>query len=133
MRSVHVDIGINGAFLTRRWEEPENWMRLTAELGQSWAVMDGYSKLHACCQYAHAAVDAVLAATSDMNEPDEIDEINVATHRLALPMTNAAPATTLAGKFSLPHIVATTIVHRHADVAAFAAGTLNEPRVEAIL
>lgn len=33
MRTVHVDIGINGAFLTRRWEEPENWMRLTRELG----------------------------------------------------------------------------------------------------
>ena len=33
MRTVHVDIGINGAFLTRRWEEPENWMRITAELG----------------------------------------------------------------------------------------------------
>jgi D-erythrulose 1-phosphate 3-epimerase len=31
--TVHVDIGINGAFLTRRWEEPENWMRLTRELG----------------------------------------------------------------------------------------------------
>jgi sugar phosphate isomerase/epimerase len=30
---VHLDIGINGAFLTRRWEEPENWMRLTRELG----------------------------------------------------------------------------------------------------
>jgi hypothetical protein len=28
-----LDIGINGAFLTRRWEEPENWMRLTKELG----------------------------------------------------------------------------------------------------
>ena len=32
-RTVHLDIGINGAFLTRRWEEPENWMRLTKELG----------------------------------------------------------------------------------------------------
>jgi sugar phosphate isomerase/epimerase len=32
-RAIHVDIGVNGAFLTRRWEEPENWMRLTAELG----------------------------------------------------------------------------------------------------
>ncbi len=30
---VILDIGINGAFLTRRWEEPENWMRLTAEMG----------------------------------------------------------------------------------------------------
>ena len=32
-RSARLDLGINGAFLTRRWEEPENWMRLTAELG----------------------------------------------------------------------------------------------------
>src|SRR5438105_8051505 len=33
MRAVRLDIGVNGAFLKRRWEEPENWMRLTAELG----------------------------------------------------------------------------------------------------
>jgi len=32
-RAISIDIGINGAFLTRRWEEPENWMRLTHELG----------------------------------------------------------------------------------------------------
>jgi len=32
-RTVHIDIGIDGAFLTRRWEEPDNWLRLTAELG----------------------------------------------------------------------------------------------------
>jgi len=32
-RTLHLDIGINGAFITRRWEDPENWMRLTAELG----------------------------------------------------------------------------------------------------
>jgi len=35
-RTLHLDIGINGAFLTRRWEEPDNWMRLTAELGYPW-------------------------------------------------------------------------------------------------
>lgn len=33
MRTVEIDIGINGAFLSRRWEEPDNWMRITAELG----------------------------------------------------------------------------------------------------
>jgi len=32
-RSVSVELGINGAFLTRRWEEPDNWMRLTREIG----------------------------------------------------------------------------------------------------
>jgi hypothetical protein len=32
-RNLHLDIGINGAFLTRRWEQPDNWMRLTRECG----------------------------------------------------------------------------------------------------
>jgi hypothetical protein len=32
-RSVRLQIGVNGAFITRRWEKPENMMRLTAETG----------------------------------------------------------------------------------------------------
>jgi sugar phosphate isomerase/epimerase len=32
-RKVHLDIGINGAFLTRRWEQPDSFMRLTREAG----------------------------------------------------------------------------------------------------
>ncbi len=32
-RTVKIELGINGAFCTRRWEEPENWMRITRELG----------------------------------------------------------------------------------------------------
>jgi sugar phosphate isomerase/epimerase len=33
MKPLKVDIGLCGAFVTRRWEEPEHWMRLTRELG----------------------------------------------------------------------------------------------------
>lgn len=32
-RTVRLETAVNGAFLTRRWEEPENWMRLTREVG----------------------------------------------------------------------------------------------------
>lgn len=32
-RNVKIEPGINGAFLTRRWERPGNWMRLTREIG----------------------------------------------------------------------------------------------------
>ena len=32
-RNVNLELGINGAFLTRRWERPGNWMRLTREIG----------------------------------------------------------------------------------------------------
>ncbi len=33
VREVRLELGINGAFLTRRWERPGNWMRLTREAG----------------------------------------------------------------------------------------------------
>ena len=33
---MRLDLGINGAFLTRRWEEPEGFLRLTRELGYSY-------------------------------------------------------------------------------------------------
>ena len=32
-RNVELHLGVNGAFCTRRWEKPENWMRLTKDLG----------------------------------------------------------------------------------------------------
>src|SRR5262249_27520943 len=32
-RTFKLDLEINGAFLPRRWEEPDNWMRLTKECG----------------------------------------------------------------------------------------------------
>ncbi len=34
-RQVTLELGVNGAFMTRRWEQPDNWMRLTKELGYS--------------------------------------------------------------------------------------------------
>ena len=33
MSNVRVDIGINSAFMTRRWEEPHSWVRIIKDLG----------------------------------------------------------------------------------------------------
>jgi 2-methylcitrate dehydratase PrpD len=34
--------------------------QLTADLGATWGIRDGYHKLFACCQYAHSTVEALL-------------------------------------------------------------------------
>jgi sugar phosphate isomerase/epimerase len=36
VRTVSLEVAVNGAFLTRRWEEPRNFMRLTREVGYSY-------------------------------------------------------------------------------------------------
>lgn len=37
---MHIDIGLNTCCFTRRWEEPENWMKLTKEAGFGYFQLD---------------------------------------------------------------------------------------------
>lgn len=104
--------------------------RLTARLGEAWSVDGGYHKTFACCQHGHPTVDAILSILAEQPVPPEaVAAIHVETHPLALSLDNAAPATTLAGKFSLQHIAAATLVHGAADARAFGAAGLADPAV----
>ncbi len=108
---------------------------LTAGLGQSWGIVDGFHKIYACCQYAHAAVESVeelLARRPDVEAVRDIERIVVETHWRGLVLENKQPATSLAAKFSLPHIVASISHLRHAGAEAFSAVTLNDPAIAAL-
>jgi len=100
-------------------------------LGQAWLVMDGYHKLYACCQYGHSVVEAILAALGGVEKfnPENVTRISVETHPKALKLDNATPATTLAAKFSIQHIAATTVTFGHAGADAFSSNTLDHPSV----
>jgi len=103
---------------------------LTSGLGSEWAIADGYHKIHACCQYSHSAVEAALELLGQMKRrpnAGEIERVTVEAHRLGMSLDNRKPATTLAAKFSLPHIVAATCVLGHAGAEAFASSTLADP------
>ncbi len=101
--------------------------RLTAGLGTAWSVEGGYHKTFACCQHGHPTVDAILSILGGHDVvAEEVAAIHVETHPLALSLDNAAPATTLAGKFSLQHIAAAALVHRAGDARAFGAAGLGD-------
>lgn len=106
--------------------------QLTEDLGAEWAVCDGYHKMHACCQYAHSSLDAlseILSRREDLIGGERVASIRVETHPLGLTLDNYDPATTLAAKFSLPHAVASALVHGGAGVEAFASSSLSDARV----
>jgi len=108
---------------------------LTQSLGESWAVLDGYTKLYACCQHLHSTVEAGLGLRPQMLAAgglDRIAAVRVETHVLAMPLVNAHPDTVLAGKFSLPHAVATALVGGSAGADAFATARLREPQIAAL-
>ncbi len=97
--------------------------------------MDGFHKIYACCQYAHAAVESLeelLARRPDVEASSDIGRIIVETHWRGLALNNPRPATSLAAKFSLPHIVASVSHLRHAGAEAFSAATLQDPAIAAL-
>jgi 2-methylcitrate dehydratase PrpD len=106
---------------------------LTADLGNRWAIVDGYHKLFACCQYAHSAVEASLKLGDRLaaagRSSDDIVEIIAETHPLGLTLTQREPPTVLSAKFSLPHALAAVAARRTGGQAAFARDTLDDPAI----
>jgi 2-methylcitrate dehydratase PrpD len=101
---------------------------LTEGLGTSWALLEGYTKLYACCQHLHATVEALLdlrPAVLGAGAIDRIESVEIATHALARPLMNERPDTTLGAKFSLPHAVASALVMGSGGAEAFAFDTLT--------
>jgi 2-methylcitrate dehydratase PrpD len=106
--------------------------RLTERLGESWAILDGYTKLYACCQHLHSAVEAMLDLRETSLPPQRVEEvatITVETHALALPLVNSRPHTTLAAKFSMSHAMAAALAMGSGGADAFAATTLADERL----
>lgn len=107
--------------------------QLTAGLGDTWAIRDGYHKLFACCQYAHSSVEALLGIRAD--DPaiaERVVALDIRTHALALKLDNATPATSLAAKFSVPHMAAAALVLGKIDAHASSPDAIVDPRIVAL-
>ncbi len=105
---------------------------LTDELGHYWGILDGYHKLHACCQYGHSAVEASLQLCRqlpDDRDASNIKSIHIDTHWRGQTLDSVAPPTTLAAKFSMQHILAASAHFGHAGAEAFHASTLTDQAI----
>ncbi len=105
---------------------------LTAGLGERWAILDGYTKIYACCQHLHSAVEAAVGLRGELQSSaalGDISAISVETHALALPLVNPRPHTTLAAKFSMSHAMAAALATGSGGAEAFAAATLADPAI----
>ena len=92
------------------------------DLGQRFEVSRNYFKLHACCRYNHAALDALMTlmdAHPELSEIDKIKSVEVESYNLAAELSDPKPRNVLASKFSIPFAIATTLYHRSSDVLSF--------------
>ena len=99
---------------------------------EEWAIIDGYHKPYACCQYIHSAVEAAHELATDYSieiGPDTVQRVIVRTHPLALNLDDPNPTTDLGAKFSVPHCVASVLAFGSTDPATFSSVHLDHPDV----
>jgi 2-methylcitrate dehydratase PrpD len=96
---------------------------LSNDLGSRWEVMRNYFKMHSCCRFNHAALDALDLLLKDVTDimPDDIAKIMVDTYGMAVELDDPTPRNVLAAKFSVPFAIATRIVNGSTSVESFAA------------
>jgi len=104
---------------------------LSEGLGTAWSVSNGYHKMFACCNYAHAAVEATLDLRSRLQQRKvgDIEEIVVEAGPGGLALTTVEPETVLAAKFSIPHAVAATAALGTGGASAFMYDTLGDATI----
>jgi 2-methylcitrate dehydratase PrpD len=103
---------------------------LSSGLGDYFEIERGYFKPYSGCRYTHAAIDAVLAIQAE--KPVDIGEIisvDVDTYDIAAHLSDPEPKTPLAGRFSLPYVVAATLINSSAGPEIFTPERLVEPAV----
>lgn len=106
---------------------------LTEDLGSRWEVARNYFKMHSCCRYNHAALDAVdIILAETPVAPEAITAIEVDTYALAVELADPAPRNVLGAKFSVPFAVATRLVTGASGVESFTTERVADPAIRAL-
>src|SRR4051794_36644727 len=112
-----------------------DWSKATEGLGARYNIAAITAKNHGCCGHAFAAIDGALKLREQHRlQPGDIRRIRIGTYRTAIEVTgNFDPKTAFEGKFSLPFVVASALVHGSVRLDAFSKERLAEPAVRRLM
>ncbi|NNE88300.1 MAG: MmgE/PrpD family protein [Silicimonas sp.] len=99
------------------------------DLGGRWEVNRNYFKMHSCCRYNHAALDALASLQAKGLDHHHIESVQVETYSLAVELDDPAPVNVLAGKFSVPFAVATSLLNGSTGVDSFTMPNVTNPDI----
>lgn len=118
-----------GKVISTDWKPEE----MTRDLGTRWEIARNYFKRHACCRYNHGTLDALAMIVDKRGglSPEEVSAVRVETYSLAAELKDTAPKNTLAGKFSVPFAVASTLINGSSGVESFTWDKVRDARIQA--
>jgi 2-methylcitrate dehydratase PrpD len=105
-----------------------DWLAATADLGRAYNTQRITVKNHGCCGHAFAAIDGALALQVEHGvTPSDIVSIQVGGYSATVDVTgNYLHGTPAAGKFCLPFLVASALVHGSIRLDAYTPARLGD-------
>jgi 2-methylcitrate dehydratase PrpD len=84
---------------------------LTKDIGKQYLIMETYFKFYAYCRFCHSPIDAMIELMQEVQiQAGDITKISVYTYSLAAKLNGQLMNNEFAGKFSIPHSLAQTIL-----------------------
>ena len=109
---------------------PDRLQKL-AHLGEVWEIQRNYFKLTPSCRYTHPPLGALEEIRDDI-DPDTIDSIDVYSYRNATDLDHTNPSTFTSAKFSIPYVVARSILVGDLWLEDFSEIALADDRTRAL-
>ena len=116
-------------------KEPHDGARATAGLGTTWETMRVAVKPFPACHFVHAFADAALALRRGGADPARIERITALVPREVVatvcePAANKRrPANDYDAKFSVPYVIAASLVAGRFGLAELEPAALGDPRI----
>ncbi|HEU4376493.1 MAG TPA: MmgE/PrpD family protein [Telluria sp.] len=107
--------------------------KLTARLGERWALAETSFKFHSSCRHTHPAADALLqVVTRDQLRPDQIVSVTAHVHQGAIDVLGPVvdPQTVHQSKFSMGTVLGLIAQFHNAGLKEFD-NAWNDPRIAA--
>lgn len=105
----------------RAMTDKVNTEMLTRGLGQTFEILNTYTKFYAACRHVHVSIDAARAICKrEKLSPDKIRRIDIETYPVAIKLCSTIhPETPSAARFSLPFCVALALMKGDAGADKF--------------
>lgn len=110
--------------------------KITAGLGERWAILETSFKFHASCRHTHPAADALLKAMQEHHlTADQIAHVRAHVYQAAIdvlgPVTD--PRTVHQAKFSMGFVLALIALYGHAGITDFTDEALQDRKIREFL
>jgi 2-methylcitrate dehydratase PrpD len=110
----------------------------TAGLGEAWEIMNTAIKPYPACHFTHGAIDAALALAEDGIAPEQIAAVEVLVPAEVVKTVcepaeaKQRPANSYDAQFSIPYLVASTLIRRRFGLAELEDEAIADPAVLAL-